>query len=67
MKFAEGCICICILFYLCDDETCIKLLKTTYEIFFNKKWVERKDYFESKQKFILRTAAEWKDMWEDSR
>ena len=44
-----------------------KLPKTTYEKFVNKKWVERKDYFELKQKFILRTAAEWKDMQKASR
>ena len=40
-----------------------KLPKTQ---FVNNKWVERNDYFESKQKFILRTAREWKDMLEAS-
>ena len=33
---------------------------TTFEKYVNKKWVERRDIFESKQNFIKRTSQEWK-------
>ena len=33
---------------------------TTFEKYVNKKWVERRDIFESKQNFIKCTSQEWK-------
>ena len=33
---------------------------TTFEKYANKKWVERRDTFESKQNFIKRTSQDWK-------
>ena len=32
---------------------------TTFEKYVNKKWVERRDIFESKQNFIKHTSQEW--------
>ena len=37
-----------------------RMRKTSYEQFINKKWVERKDIFETKKSFIKREDANWK-------
>ena len=39
-----------------------RMPKTSYEQFINKKWVERKDIFETKKSFIKREDANWKSM-----
>ena len=44
-----------------------KLPKNTYEKFVNKKWCERKNYFETKKTFIERTLLEWKATSEGDR
>ena len=44
-----------------------KLPKITDTQFVNKKCVERKDHFESKQKFVIIPATEWKNSTEASQ
>ena len=39
-----------------------RMPKTSYEQFINKKWVERKDIFETKKSFIKKEDANWKSM-----
>ena len=39
-----------------------RMPRTSYEQFINKKWVERKDIFETKKTFIKMEDANWKSM-----
>ena len=41
--------------------------RTLYEKYINKKWSEKDDIFESKEKFIKRTRREWKSSSDESR